>query len=115
MPGSVDPTWEALDRSMSFKATASFALAVERAAARHRVAVSVLLREAVRRGLPALVNDIEILRGRGFVSPAAIARRLGEGLPRSPSGEGVVSARWTKLPGGSPEEPPLPEPEVDRD
>ena len=66
--------------------TRTYAAAVDRVAAELRLSKSLLLREAVRRGLPALVNDVALLRSKGF-RPAAHL----EGMV---AGSGTSRCRW---------------------
>ena len=95
--------------------TRSFALALERVCADLRLSKSLVLREAVRRGLPALVNDITYLRSQGYRSSAHLAGRLALTGRRGPKGEGSVSARWSEQPGDVLEEPVVPGPVVDEE
>ena len=107
--------WEPHSVRLKFSATRSFALALDQVCADLRLAKSLVLREAVRRGLPALVNDIEYLRSQGFRSSAHLAGRLALTGRRGPKGEGSVSARWSERPGDVVVEPVVPVPVVDED
>ena len=107
--------WEPHEVRLKLSVTRSYALALERVCADLRVSKSLLLREAVRRGLPALVNDIAYLRSQGYRSSAHLAGRLAYAGRRGPKGEGSVSARWSERPGDVPEEPVVPVPVVDED
>ena len=64
------PDWEPLDRRIKVGVTRSFADALAAFADELGVAQSVVLREACRRGLPALVADTRFLREHGY-SPGA--------------------------------------------
>ena len=82
----------------------SYAIAVDQVAAELRLSKSLLLREAVRRGLPALVNDVALLRSQGFRPAAHLA-----GMPAAYGRRGSVGgepevARWSKVPGDFAEE-----------
>ena len=52
----VDPSWEPNDITLTLYVTRSFGLALDQVAAKLRLSKSLLLREAVRRGLPELVE-----------------------------------------------------------
>lgn len=107
--------WEPLDVKVVFRATRAFSLAVDELAAELRLTRSLLLREAVRRGLPALVNDVRLLRAEGFKSPAHLAGSLAVSGRRGSVGEGVVTARWLNVPGPVGEEPEIPVPVAEDD
>ena len=99
-------SWEPHDVRLKLSVTRSFALALERVCADQRLSKSLVLREAVRRGLPALVNDITYLRSQGYRSGAHLSGRLALTGRRGPKGEGSVSARWSERPGDvSPDSP----------
>ena len=108
-------TWEPHDVRLKLSVTRGFAVALDRVCADLRVSKSLVLREAVRRGLPALVNDIVFLRSQGYRSPAHLAGRLAVTGRRGPKGEGAVSARWSERPGDVLPEPVVPDPLVDED
>lgn len=108
-------SWEPLDTKLKLSVTRSFALALDEVCADLRLSKSLVLREAVRRGLPALVNDIAYLRSEGYRSPAHLAGRLALTGRRGPQGEGVVTARWSERPGDVLQEPVVPGPVVDED
>ena len=65
--------WEPHDVRLKLSVTRSFAVALERVCADLRLSKSLVLREAVRRGLPALVNDVVYLRSQGYRSGAHLA------------------------------------------
>ena len=112
-------SWEPHDVRLKLSVTRSFALALDRVCADLRLTKSLVLREAVRRGLPALVNDVVYLRSQGYRSPAHLAGRLALTGRRGPKGEGLVSARWSERPGDDAPapvpEPVVPDPLVDED
>ena len=97
----VDPSWEPNDITLTLYVTRSFGLALDQVAAKLRLSKSLLLREAVRRGLPELVNDVEHLRGLGFRPAAHLAGLVARRGRRGAVGEGAVTARWSKVPGSS--------------
>ena len=107
--------WEPHDVRLKLSVTRSFAVALERVCADLRVSKSLVLREAVRRGLPALVNDVVYLRSQGYRSGAHLSGRLALTGRRGPKGEGSVSARWSERPGDVSPEPVVPDPLVDED
>ena len=109
------PGWVPLEVVLKFKVGREFALAVDQLAAELRLTKSAVLRESVRRGLPALINDVRILRQEGYTNPAHVAGRLALSGRRGDKGEGPVSARWLKTPGDVPTEPVVPAPEMDPD
>ena len=108
-------SWEPHDHRLKLSVTRSFALALDQVCLDLRLSKSLVLREAVRRGLPALVNDIAYLRSQGFRSAAHLAGRLALTGRRGPKGEGAVSVRWSERPGDVLEEPAIPDPLVDED
>ena len=108
-------SWEPHDVRLKLSVTRSFALALDRICVDLRVSKSLVLREAVRRGLPALVNDVVYLRSQGYRSGAHLAGRLALTGRRGPKGEGSVSARWSERPGDVSPEPVVPDPLVDED
>ena len=119
-PGAVSladllASWEPHDVRLKLSVTRSFALALERVCADLRLSKSLVLREAVRRGLPALVNDVTYLRSQGYRSSAHLAGQLALTGRRGPKGEGSVSARWSERPGDVLAEPVVPEPVVDEE
>ena len=111
----VDPDWEPNSVLLKLYVTQSYALGVESVAADLRLSKSLLLREAVRRGLPALVNDVALLRSRGFRPAAHLAGMAAVSGRRGGSGEGAVTARWSKVPGSVADEAVVPAPVVDED
>ena len=68
--------WEPHDVRLKLSVTRSFAIALEQVCADLRLSKSLVLREAVRRGLPALVNDVVYLRSQGYRSGAHLTGRL---------------------------------------
>ena len=92
-------SWEPHDVRLKLSVTRSFAIALEQVCAELRLSKSLVLREAVRRGLPALVNDVTYLRSQGYRSAAHLAGRLALTGRRGPKGEGAVAARWSERPG----------------
>ena len=95
--------------------TRSFALALEEVCADLRLSKSLVLREAVRRGLPALVNDVVYLRSQGYRSGAHLTGRFALTGRRGPKGEGAVAARWSERPGDVSTEPVIAPPLVEED
>ena len=77
--------WEPHDVRLKLSVTRSFAVALDRVCADLRLSKSLVLREAVRRGLPALVNDVVYLRSQGV--PVGCASR---------GALGVDWAAWTE-------------------
>ncbi len=69
--------WEPHDVRLKLSVTRSFALALDRVCADLKLSRSLVLREAVRRGLPALVNDVVYLRSQGYRSGAHLSGTLG--------------------------------------
>ncbi len=111
----VDPSWEPNDITLTVYVTRSFGLALDQVAAKLRLSKSLLLREAVRRGLPELVEDVEHLRGLGFRPAAHLAGLVARRGRRGAVGEGAVTARWSKVPGDFGEEPRIPAAKADLD
>ena len=107
--------WEPHDVRLKLSVTRSFALALDRVCADLKLSRSLVLREAVRRGLPALVHDVVYLRSQGYRSGAHLSGRLALTGRRGPKGEGSVSARWSERPGDVSPEPVVPDPVVDED
>ena len=114
-PRDLDPDWEPNSVVLKVYVTRRYAAAVEQAAAQLRLSKSLLLRESVRRGLPALVNDVSVLRAKGFRPEAHLAGALAGTGRRGVDGEGVVTARWSKVPGDFVEEPEIPAVVLDGD
>lgn len=101
---------------VKFSAPREFSIALDQVCADLRLSKSLVLREAVRRGLPALVNDVRFLRASGFRSSATLAGELALHGRRGDRDESVVSARWLETPDSRPvAEPVIPCPEVDED
>ena len=109
------PGWEPHDVTLRVYVTRRFSLALERVAADLRLSKSLLVREAVRRGLPALVNDVQYLRSQGYRPSAHLAGSSAASARRGSFSDPGVSARWSKLPGDFSEEPRVPPPVVDDD
>ena len=108
-------SWEPHDVRLKLSVTRSFAIALEQVCADLRLSKSLVLREAVRRGLPALVNDVLYLRSQGYRSGAHLTGRLALTGRRGPKGEGAVAARWSERPGDVPAEPVIAPPLVEDD
>ena len=110
-----DPDWEPLEITVKVRVTRSFSLALDLMAAELRLSKALLVRESVRRGFQPLIDDVRFLRRHGYRPAAHLAGMTALTPRRGESGEGVVSARWSKVPADFVEEPVVPEPEVDRD
>ena len=110
-----DDLWEPYDFQLRVYVSRSMSFDLDMAASELRLSKSLLVREAVRRGLPLLVADVEHLRERGFRSARHLAG-LGSAVRRSGlAGDGPVSARWSKRPADFVEEPQAPGPVEDED
>ena len=110
-----DPDWEPLDITVKVRVTRTMSLALDLAASELRLSKSMLIRESLRRGFAPLVDDVRFLRRAGYRPSAHLAGMTAMTPRRGESGEGVVSARWSKVPADFVEEPVVPEPEVDSD
>ena len=94
----------------------SMSIDLDRLAAELRLSRSLLVREAIRRGLPDLVADVRALRARGLRPDRHLARSAGPAGSRGGHGDGPVSARWSMVPGRKvTDEPVIPDPLVDED
>ena len=110
-----DVLWQPNSVVLKVYVTRNYAVAVDRVAAELRLSKSLLLREAVRRGLPALVNDVALLRSKGFRPAAHLEGMVAGSGRRGVVGEGTVSARWSKVPGDFEEEREIPVVPIDPD
>ena len=81
--------------------TRSFSLALERLAADAGLSKSLVVRESVRRGLPALLNDVRWLERQGYRPASHLEQVAAAGAVRGSRREGVVAARWLKTPAPS--------------
>lgn len=104
--------WEPYAFPIKFRVTRTFSLALDTIAAELHASHAVLLREAVRRGLPSVVQDIRRLRAAGYVSTTHVARELASAARVMSEGEGVVVSRWSRSAADTGVEVPL-EPEVE--
>ena len=112
---TIDPGWEPYSVQLRVSVTRSYALALERFSSELRLSKSMLIREAVRRGLPALVNDVRALRAAGYRPSTHLAGYVAYSPRRGPAGEGVAGPRWSKVPGRPAVEPEPAPPLVDDD
>ena len=110
-----NPHWQPRDHLLKFRVSRDYALAVDQMAASLKVSRAMLLRESVRRGLPALVEDIAYLRSQGFTDASSLEGSLATSGRRGAQGAGPAVMRWSKRPGPVPREPDIPIPELDPD
>ena len=93
-------SWEPNEALVKVYVTRTFAAALDDFARELRLSRSLLVREAVRRGLPALVNDIRFLESMGYKPSTHLAGLAARGDRR----RRVVSStslRWSKTPAGA--------------
>ena len=94
-------TWEPNEALVKVYVTRSFAAALDDFARELRLSRSLLVREAVRRGLPALVNDIRFLESRGYRPSTHLAGLAAGGDQRGRVVSTSTSLRWSKTPAGA--------------
>ena len=97
-PDLASPDWEPLDRRIKVGVTRSFAHGLAAFADELGVAQSIVVREACRRGLPALIADARFLREHGY-APGAYLQGVATGHA---FGEGAASRdstpQWVSTP-----------------
>ena len=107
---------EPFDFKLRLNVTRSMSFALDTLAAELRLSKSMLVREALRRGLPRLVRDVEHLRSLGFRPSRHLAGMVARAPRRGSRRDSAVAMRWSRLPGGpSVEEPVVPAPVEDED
>ena len=90
----VDPHWEPVAEVVKVRFTATQLHTLDRLVSELRVSRAWLLRMAVHRGLPALVDDLR--RRRLGLRPATThSRRTTKGPRRGPRGGASVEGAWT--------------------
>lgn len=94
-----DTSWEPNEVLLKVYVTRSFSTALAAFSRELSLSKSMLLREAVRRGLPALVNDVRFLESQGYRPSTHLAGAVAAEPSRGRLGEGVASGRWSKTPG----------------
>ena len=97
-PDRADPDWEPNDVLVKLYVTRSVAAALDRFAEDLKLSKSLLVREALRRGLPALVNDVRYLEANGYQPSTHLAGMGTTGQVRGVRGEGTAGARWAVTP-----------------
>ena len=101
-----DPSWEPNDALVKVYVTRAFAAALDDFARELKLSRSLLVREAVRRGLPALVNDIRFLESEGYRSSTHLAGLASSGAQRGRLVAASTSLRWSKTPDRGTRRPP---------
>ena len=94
----LDPSWEPNDVLLKVYVTRAFLAALDQFAADLKLSKSVCAREALRRGVPALVNDVRVLHSEGYRPSTHLTGAVSAGPVRGRRGEGVIGARWAKRP-----------------
>ena len=95
----LDPSWEPNEVLLKVYVSRAFLAALDQFSADLKLSKSVFAREAIRRGVPALVNDIGLLESEGYRPSTHLTGALSAGPVRGRRGEGVIGARWAKTPG----------------
>ena len=109
-------TWEPNEALVKVYVTRTFAAALDDFARELRLSRSLLVREAVRRGLPALVNDIRFLESKGYRPSTHLAGVAAAGDRRGRVVSTSTSLRWSKTPAGADRSSPsVPLPDLVRD
>ena len=85
--------WEAASERLVMYATPSFVEAVDRVVKTMPMTRSVVLREAIGRGLPSLVNDVARLTALGFRPTAGRLADL-DGAVLGPTSRSAPLPRW---------------------
>ena len=93
--------WEPNEALVKVYVTRTFADALDEFARELRLSRSLLVREAVRRGLPALVNDIRFLESKGYTPSTRLAGVAAAGDRRGRVVSTSTSLRWSKTPDGA--------------
>ena len=107
----VDPHWEPLCYVVKVRFTATQLHMLDQLVSELRVSRAWLLRMAVHRGLPALVDDLRRRRRLGLRPAAPHSRRTTKGPRRGPRGGASVEGAWTSRRDVPIEEPRLEYPE----
>lgn len=94
----LDPAWEPNEVSLKVYVTRALYEALDQFSADLKISKSVFAREAIRRGVPALVNDIRRLESQGYRPSTHLTGEVSAGPSRGPQGEGVLGVRWAKKP-----------------
>ena len=111
-----DDRGEPFDFRLRVNVSRSMSLDLDTLAAELRLSKSMLVREALRRGLPALVTDVEHLRALGFRPSRHLAGVVASTSRRGAARDSAVAMRWSRRPGGvTREEPVVPPPVEDED
>ena len=98
VPDRLSPDWEPQDVQLHLRVTRSFAAALAAYAEELGLSQSLFMREAIRRGLPALVNDVRFLRSKGY-RPAAYLEGVASGPGGSGDGMRRSAPQWVSVPG----------------
>ena len=107
---------EPFDYAVRVNVSRSMSLGLDTLAAELRLSKSMLVREALRRGLPALITDVEHLRALGFRPSRHLAGAVASTSRRGSARDSPVAMRWSRRPGGVlREEPVVPAPLEDED
>ena len=109
----VDPHWEPLAHVVKVRFTATQLHTLDELVSELRVSRAWLLRMAINRGLPAVVDDLRRRRRLGLRPATAHSRRTTRGPRRGPRGGASVEGAWISRDDVPIDEPRLeyPEPE----
>ena len=91
----VDPHWEPVAEVVKVRFTATQLHTLDQLVSELRVSRAWLLRMAVHRGLPALVDDLRRRRRLGLRPATPHSRRTTKGPRRGPRGGASVEGAWT--------------------
>ena len=94
-------TWEPNEALVKVYVTRTFAAALDDFARELHLSRSLLVREAVRRGLPALVNDIRFLESMGYRPSTHLGGLAAAGDRRGRVVSTSTSLRWSNTPDGA--------------
>ena len=107
----VDPHWEPVAEVVKVRFTATQLHTLDQLVSELRVSRAWLLRMAVHRGLPALVDDLRRRRRLGLRPATPHSRRTTKGPRRGPRGGVSVEGAWTSQRDVAVDEPRLEYPE----
>ena len=97
-PDREDPNWEPSDVLVKVYVSRSVSTAINGFADALDLSRSLLVREALRRGLPAVVNDVRFLQGIGYQPSTHLAGMVLEGSRRGSRAVPSSVPRWAVTP-----------------
>ena len=97
-----DSAWEPNDVLVKLYVSRSFSAALDAFSSDLKLSKSLVVRETLRRGLPAVVNDVRYLEAAGYQPSTHLSGMVSDASRRGSRGEGAVAARWAVTPPAAP-------------